>query len=87
MTQQAELIRNIDKLPPKFFREIIDFVAFLQYKAQQEKMKPTGDKSSSERDIELFEMHADELNAEAEDVLSYQNMFMDEEYQKDISAK
>jgi len=30
------------------------------------------------RDRELFEKHADELNAEAEDVLSYQNMYMDE---------
>jgi len=78
MTQQAELIRNIDKLPPKFFGEIIEFVAFLQFKAQQENMKNTGDKPSSVRDIELFEMYADELNAEAEDVLSYQNMYMDE---------
>ena len=30
------------------------------------------------RDRELFEKFADELNAEAEDVLSYQNMYMDE---------
>jgi len=30
------------------------------------------------RDRELFEKYADELNAEAEDVLSYQNMYMDE---------
>ena len=30
------------------------------------------------RDRELFEKYADELNAEAEDVLSYQNMHMDE---------
>jgi len=33
---------------------------------------------SEARDIELFEKYADELNAEAEDVLSYQNMHMDE---------
>jgi len=30
------------------------------------------------KDRELFEKYADELNAEAEDVLSYQNMYMDE---------
>jgi len=30
------------------------------------------------RDRELFEKYADELNAEAEDVLSYQNIYMDE---------
>ena len=77
MTQQAELIKNIDKLPPKFISEINDFVAYLQYKAKQEKMKSTGDKPSSAHDIELFEKYADELNAEAEDVLSYQNMYMD----------
>ena len=41
-------------------------------------MKNTEDKTSSVRDIELFEKYADELNAEAEDVLSYQNMYMDE---------
>ena len=77
MTQQAELFRNIDKLPPKFFSEIIEFVAFLQFKAKQENLN-TECKPSSLRDIELFEMYADELNAEAEDVLSYQNMYMDE---------
>ena len=35
MTQQAELIKKIDKLPPQYFGEVIDFVAYLQYKAQQ----------------------------------------------------
>ena len=40
---------------------------------QQEKYKP-----SSARDIELFEKYKDELNVEAEDVLSYQNMYLDE---------
>jgi len=73
MTQQAELLKKIDKLPPQYFGEVIDFVGYLQHKAQQEKLKP-----SSARDIELFEKYADELNAEAEDVLSYQNMYLDE---------
>jgi len=73
MTQQAELLKKIDKLPPRYFGEVIDFVEYLQHKAQQEKLKP-----SSARDIELFEKYADELNAEAEDVLSYQNMYLDE---------
>ena len=30
------------------------------------------------QDSELFEKYADELNAEAEDVLSYQSMYLDE---------
>ena len=78
MTQQAELIKNIDKLPPKYFNEIINFVEYLQYKAKHENIIHTEDKPSSVCDIELFEKYADELNAEAEDVLSYQNMYMDE---------
>jgi len=78
MTQQAELFREIEKLSPQYFGEVIDFVGYLQYKEQQEKMKHTGDKPTSTHDIELFEKYADELNAEAEDVLLYQNMYMDE---------
>ena len=33
---------------------------------------------TEEQEKAYFELHADELNAEAEDVLSYQNMFLDE---------
>jgi hypothetical protein len=73
MTQQAELMRKIDKLPPQYIGEMIDFVGYLQHKAQHEKLKPP-----SVRDCELFEKYAEELNAEAEDVLSYQNMYLDE---------
>ena len=36
MTQEAELHRNIDNLPPKYFGEVINFVAYLQHKAQNE---------------------------------------------------
>ena len=36
MTQQAELLRNIDTLPKKYFGEVIDFVGYLRNKAQQE---------------------------------------------------
>ena len=35
MTQQAELLKNIDTLPQKYFGEVIDFVGYLQQKAQQ----------------------------------------------------
>jgi len=37
MTQQAELLKKINKLPLKYFDEVIDFVGYLQNKAQQEK--------------------------------------------------
>ena len=36
MTQQAELMKKIEKLPPQYFREAIDFVGYLQQKAQTE---------------------------------------------------
>jgi len=73
MTQQAELIKKIDALPPQYITEVYDFIGYLQHKVQKDKLKPT-----VARDIELFEKYADELNAEAEDVLSYQNMYLDE---------
>ena len=34
MIQQAELLRKIDTLPPEYFGEVFDFVAYLQQKAQ-----------------------------------------------------
>jgi len=33
MTQQAELFREIEKLPPQDFGQVIDFVRYLQHKA------------------------------------------------------
>ena len=35
MTQQADLFRNIDTLPPKYISEVVAFVGYLQHKAQQ----------------------------------------------------
>ena len=37
MTERAELLKEIDKLPPKYFSEVFDFVGYLQQKAQNEK--------------------------------------------------
>ncbi|MDR2543685.1 MAG: DUF2281 domain-containing protein [Treponema sp.] len=36
MTQQAELLRKIDKLPPQYIGEVYDFVGYLQAKAQND---------------------------------------------------
>jgi len=33
MTQQAELFKTIEKLPPQYFGQVIDFVGYLQQKA------------------------------------------------------
>jgi len=35
MTQQAELLKKIDTLPPKYYDEVIDFVEYLQQKAKK----------------------------------------------------
>jgi len=34
MTQQAELFKNIEKLSPQYLGQVIDFVGYLQAKAQ-----------------------------------------------------
>jgi len=44
MTQQAELLRKIDTLPPEYFGEVIAFVGHLQQKTRQS--KPTQQKTS-----------------------------------------
>ena len=36
MTQQVEIMNKIDKIPPKYFGEVIDFLGYLQHKAEQE---------------------------------------------------
>ena len=36
MTQQAELLREFDRIPPKYFGEVINFLRIVQQKAQQE---------------------------------------------------
>jgi hypothetical protein len=34
MTQQAELIKEIDKLPSRYIGEVLDYVGYLRQKAQ-----------------------------------------------------
>jgi len=34
MTERAELLKEIDKLPSKYFDEVLDFVGYLRQKAQ-----------------------------------------------------
>jgi len=67
-------MKKIDKLPPKYFGEVIDFVGYLEHKARQEAMQtPLSLKEQQKaRDIELINLHAEELNREAMDVLKYQ---------------
>ena len=74
MTQQAELLRSIDTLPPKYLGEVIDFVGYLQHKAQKAAAQQATftKEQRAAREKAAFVKYADELNAEAEDVLKYQ---------------
>jgi len=36
MTERAELLREIDKLPPKYLGEVFDYVEYLRKKTQNE---------------------------------------------------
>ena len=36
MTERTELLKEIDKLSPKYLGEVLDFVGYLQKKAQNE---------------------------------------------------
>ena len=36
MTERAELLKKIDKLSPKYYGEVFDFVGYLQQRAQNE---------------------------------------------------
>ncbi|MCL2067254.1 MAG: hypothetical protein FWG99_07285 [Treponema sp.] len=46
MTRQAELLNIVDKLPPKYFGEVIDFAGYLQHKARHE-IKPLSETSKN----------------------------------------
>ena len=37
MTQHVELLKEIDKLPPEYVGEVLDFVGYLRQKAQNGK--------------------------------------------------
>ncbi|MDR0315304.1 MAG: hypothetical protein LBH97_00210 [Treponema sp.] len=37
MAERAELLKEIDKLPSKYFGEVFDFVGYLQQKGHNEK--------------------------------------------------
>ena len=71
MTKYAVLQREIETLPPKYFGEVVNFVGYLQKKAQQEAVEIA---AAGKRDKELINRYADELNKEMEDVLLYQTL-------------
>jgi uncharacterized protein YacL len=71
MISQTALQREIEMLPPKYYGEAVNFIEYLQKKAQQEAKEKI---ARGKRDIDIINRHADELNKEMEDVLSYQTL-------------
>ena len=94
MTQQTELLNIVDKLPQKYFSEVIDFLGYLQHKAQQETAQQTAAQQAADvkeqraaREKAAFTKYAEELNAEAEDVLLYQDLDSFEEDLKRLTPQ
>jgi len=69
MIEKAVLQKEIDRLPPQYFGEVIDFVGYLQSKAEQAAVLAVAREQRNARDRELINLHAEELNREMEDVL------------------
>ena len=53
MIQQVEIMNKIDKIPQKYFGEVIDFLGYLQHKAQQEANNTGQEQEAGERVIQL----------------------------------
>jgi hypothetical protein len=56
MTERAELLREIDKLPPRYVGEVFDFVEYLRKKTQDE----------NDSDIEAYKAMAADTEREQE---------------------
>ena len=60
MTQQAELLKKIDGLPPKYLGEVIDFIGYLRQKATRETGEAAAPSSNSGK-LRLTRAEIDEL--------------------------
>ncbi|MCL2068136.1 MAG: hypothetical protein FWG99_11825 [Treponema sp.] len=70
MTQQAELLKKIDALPPKYFGEVIDFVGYLQHKAQHENIVKTAKEDKFAAFLQLRGIHKNIPGASVDEFLS-----------------
>ena len=52
MTERAVLIKEIDKLPPKYYGEVFDFVGYLQKRTQNEYVNDAAGYKAMAADIE-----------------------------------
>ena len=67
MSQQSELLKTIDTLPPKYLGEVIDFAGYLQHKAELETNANSANKAmgkdakSSNEKLNLTKKELDEM--------------------------
>ena len=89
MPQQADLLNIVNTLPQKYISEVLNFIGYLQNKAQQEaaEQAAAAKEQRAAREKAAFIKYADELNAEAEDVLLYQDTDGFEEDLKRLSPQ
>ena len=74
MPNQSVIQREIETLPSQYYGEVIDFIGYLRYKAQQTRTEGSTAQASFReqiraREIECINRHAEELNREMEDIL------------------
>ncbi len=67
ITLSEDLLENVDRLAVNY-KNRSDFIETMLQKIVAQMIRA----EREARDIELYEKHLDELNAEAEDVLKYQ---------------
>jgi metal-responsive CopG/Arc/MetJ family transcriptional regulator len=67
ITMSADLLETVDRLA-QHYKNRSEFIEFALRKAIAQMIREEQDA----RDVKIINQHLDELNAEAEDVLSYQ---------------
>ena len=73
MTYQAIIQKEIEALPSQYYGEVVDFIGYLQHKAQIE-TQANSTEMMRVREMECINRHAEELNREMEDVLLDQSV-------------
>ena len=74
MINQAIIQREIEALYPQYYDEVVDFIRYLRYKAEQTAIQASFREQIRVREIECINRHAEELNREMEDILLDQSL-------------
>ena len=85
MTRQTDLFKDIEKLPPKYFSEVIDFVGYLHQKTQQENAVKTSQEDKFTAFLQLRGIHKNIPGASVDGFLS--RCREDKEHELDIEKR